>query len=96
MNRRLNFPDLITLTILGKDFKTAQYRGPAIQGAYGLGILNIGIVNSNLAQGMTYIYISTSTRVDPKVSLLAAWSENCKRYSSLPLGAVVSLFCESI
>jgi hypothetical protein len=37
-----------------------------------------------------------NTRVYPKVSGLAAWSENCKRYSSLPLGAVVSLFCESV
>jgi hypothetical protein len=27
--------------------------------------------------------------VYPKVSGLAAWSENCKWYSSLPLGAVV-------
>jgi hypothetical protein len=35
------------------------------------------------------------TRVYPKVSGLAARSENCKWYSSLPLGAVVSLFCES-
>jgi hypothetical protein len=34
------------------------------------------------------------TRVYPEVSGLAAWSENCKWYSSLPLGAVVSLFCE--
>jgi hypothetical protein len=32
----------------------------------------------------------------PKVSGLAACSENCKWYSSLPLGAVVSLFCESV
>jgi hypothetical protein len=32
----------------------------------------------------------------PKVSGLAAWSENCKWYSCLPLGAVVSLFCESV
>jgi hypothetical protein len=32
------------------------------------------------------------TRVYPKVSGLAAWSENCKRHSSLPLGAVISLF----
>jgi hypothetical protein len=30
-------------------------------------------------------------RTYPKISRLAAWSENCKRYSSLPLGAVVSL-----
>jgi hypothetical protein len=36
------------------------------------------------------------TRVYPKVSRLAAWSENCKWYSSLPLGAVVSLLCESV
>jgi hypothetical protein len=32
----------------------------------------------------------------PEVSGLAAWSGNCKWYSSLPLGAVVSLFCESV
>jgi hypothetical protein len=32
----------------------------------------------------------------PEVSGLAAWSEDCKWYSSLPLGAVVSLFCESV
>jgi hypothetical protein len=36
------------------------------------------------------------TRVYPKVSGLAAWSENCKWYSSLPLDAIVSLFSESI
>jgi len=35
-------------------------------------------------------------RVNPKVSVLAASDENCKWYSSLPLDAVVSLFCESI
>jgi hypothetical protein len=37
--------------------------------------------------------ITKHMRVYPKVSGLAAWSENCKWYSSLPLGAVV--FCES-
>jgi len=36
------------------------------------------------------------TRVYPKVSGLANWSENCKWYSSLPLGAVVCLFCEPV
>jgi hypothetical protein len=36
------------------------------------------------------------TRMYPKVSGLATWSENCKLYRSLPLGAVVSLFCESV
>jgi len=39
-----------------------------------------------------YIYM----RVCPKVSGLAAWSENCKWYSSLPPNAVVSLFRESV
>jgi len=34
--------------------------------------------------------------VYPKVSELAAWSENCKWYSSLPLSAVVSPFYESV
>jgi len=36
-----------------------------------------------------------SMRVYPEVSGLATWSKNCKWYSSLPLGAVVSLFYES-
>jgi len=35
-------------------------------------------------------------RVCPKVSGLAFWCENCKWYSSLPLGAVISLLCESV
>jgi len=34
--------------------------------------------------------------VYPKVSGLAAWIWNCKWYSSLPLGTVVSLFRESV
>jgi hypothetical protein len=37
--------------------------------------------------------VSYYTTVYPKVSGLAAWSENCKWYSSLPLCAVVPLFC---
>jgi hypothetical protein len=36
------------------------------------------------------------TRVCPKVSGLVARSRNCKWYSSLLLGAVVSLLCESV
>jgi hypothetical protein len=35
-------------------------------------------------------------RVYPKVFELAAWSKNCKWYSSLPLDAVVSLSYESV
>jgi hypothetical protein len=43
----------------------------------------------------------TSTKVKNtkeylQVSRLAAWSKNCKWYSSLQLGAVVLLFCESV
>jgi hypothetical protein len=36
------------------------------------------------------------TRVYPKFSVLATQNENCKWYSSLLLGAVVSLFCELV
>jgi len=42
------------------------------------------------------VMLSQHMRVHPKVSGLANWSENCKWYSSLPLGAVVSLLCESV
>jgi len=42
-------------------------------------------------------YISFShTRVYPTVSGLAACSKNWKWYSSLPLGAIVLLLCESV
>jgi hypothetical protein len=37
-----------------------------------------------------------SKRVYLKVFGLAAWNENCKRYSPLSLGAVVLLFCKSV
>jgi hypothetical protein len=40
--------------------------------------------------------LSLYTIVYPKFSGLAAWSENYKWYSSLPLDAVVSLFCQSV
>jgi hypothetical protein len=43
-----------------------------------------------------YVGSGGKTKVYPKVSGLAAWSENCKWYSSLPLGAVVSPFYESV
>jgi hypothetical protein len=49
-----------------------------------LDLSNTGIFGSNPARG-------SDTSVYPKVSGLAVWwSENCKWYSSLPLGAVVS------
>jgi hypothetical protein len=49
-------------------------------------------MNNNLKNK---IYINKNvqyTRVYPKVSGMASWGENCKWYSSLPLGAIVSLF----
>jgi L-ribulose-5-phosphate 3-epimerase UlaE len=45
---------------------------------------------------VTKVIMRPFTRVYPKVSGLAAWSENYKWYNSLPLGAVVLLFCESV
>jgi hypothetical protein len=42
------------------------------------------------------VCLSLHMRVYPEVSGLAAWSENCKWYCSLPLSAVVSLFCELV
>jgi hypothetical protein len=41
-------------------------------------------------------YIIYFTTGYPQVFGLAVWSENYKWYSSLPLGAFVSLFCESV
>jgi hypothetical protein len=40
--------------------------------------------------------LPSNTIVYPEVSGLASWNENCKWYSSLPLVAIVSLFCESV
>jgi hypothetical protein len=37
---------------------------------------------------LEYYFDIVSTRGYPEVSGLAAWSENCKWYSCLPLGAV--------
>jgi hypothetical protein len=36
------------------------------------------------------------TRLYPEVSGVTAWIDNCKWYSSLPLGAIVSLFYKSV
>jgi hypothetical protein len=48
------------------------------------------------SEGKRPIRGPTCMRVYPKVSGVADWSENFKWYGSLPLGAVVSLFCESV
>jgi len=48
------------------------------------------------AKTYTKNYLQILTYEDyPKFSGLAACNDNCNWYSSLPLGAVVSLFCES-
>jgi hypothetical protein len=52
---------------------------------------------SNAKVTNVWSYTSTPyTKVYPKAPGLAAWSENCKCYSSVPTGAAVSLFCESV
>jgi len=48
------------------------------------------------SQSVSQSVSQSHTRVYPKVSGLAAWSENCKWWISLPLGAIVSLFCETV
>jgi hypothetical protein len=42
------------------------------------------------------LYLEWNTRLYPKVSGLASWSEKCKWYSSLPPGADISLFCDAV
>jgi len=42
---------------------------------------------------MLVFLFKQSTRVWPKGYGLPAWRQNCKWYSSLPLGGVVSLSC---
>jgi hypothetical protein len=64
-------------------------------GGYGLQIWRIA-ANVLNKQSRTADKWWSSTRVYRKFSGLAIWSENCKWYSSLPLGAVVSLFRESV
>jgi hypothetical protein len=43
-----------------------------------------------------WIQLANCTSVYQKVSGLVSLSEKCKSHSSLPLGAVVSLFRESV
>jgi hypothetical protein len=52
-------------------------------------------VNQKRSKGRETMGGGGCRTVYQKFSGLAAWSENCKWYSSLPVGAVVSLFCES-
>jgi hypothetical protein len=49
-----------------------------------------------LSASPCYFILGPNRRVYPKVSGLAACSENCKWYSFVPLAAVISLFCELV
>jgi hypothetical protein len=51
---------------------------------------------SNILAELSRFPFPEYTSVYPKVYGLAAWKENCNWYSSLPLGAGISLFCESV
>jgi hypothetical protein len=51
--------------------------------------------SQNSATG-NYTDPAESIQQSPIVFGLASWSENCKWYSSLPLDAVESLFCETV
>jgi hypothetical protein len=63
---------------------------------YFITITSIKTHHAMLKDNCTTISWWANTRMHAKVSGLAAWSENCNWYSSLPLDAVVSLFCESL
>jgi len=76
----------VAVNILNKQSRTADKGWSSILGL-GRGANNSSPYEATLLRNM---------RVYPKVSELAAWSENCKWYSPLPLGTVVSLFCESV
>jgi hypothetical protein len=56
----------------------------------------VNIVSSKADQWLNEWNELQAHTVYPKVSGLAAWSENCKWYSYLPLNAVTLLFCESV
>jgi hypothetical protein len=57
---------------------------------------NVLLLGVTVLMGKIGTPTASQTRMYPKISGLAAWSENYEWYSSLPLGAVVSLFCESV
>jgi hypothetical protein len=52
--------------------------------------------SNTCSDDVCYIFWRAHRKVYPKVSGLAARSENCKWYSSLLLDAVLSLFYESV
>jgi hypothetical protein len=67
---------------------------------YLLPVFHVRINNPPITQALVMLNVITiftnNTRVYTKVPGLAAWSENGKWYSSLPLGTVLSLFYESV
>jgi len=57
----------------------------------------VGLHPNHRNMDTQYLYLlMRHTMAYPKVSGLAARSENCRWYRSLPLGTVLSLFCGSV
>jgi hypothetical protein len=81
------------LTYYTERLKTLVLRICSIRGCL-LSCVPYRIITNLYTFMYTYIHTYIHTHVYPKVSVLAAWSENCKWYSSMSLG--VSLFCESV
>jgi len=67
-----------------------------VMAPYKLRPVNIWVIVISQISRILFSSFVSSKRVYPKVSGLAARSENCRWYSSLPLGAVVSLFREPV
>jgi hypothetical protein len=85
VRKRLDTPSYILLTQWILWIKNAH---KISQSCFSYSEIVFSVVNIHCTKYCRWVY--------QKVSGLAAWSENCKWYGSLPLGAVVSLFCESV
>jgi len=77
-------------------FLIIKYRSESIHYCLSLGTEKAHFLLAAALRELQKLLYTGIMRVQPKVSRLATWSENCKWYSSLPLGAVVLLFCESV
>jgi hypothetical protein len=80
---------------IGCTYNTRAYLGEDRKLAIGT-ITATGAAMAGLCTVIDSVGHKVYMRVYQKVSGLATWSENCKWYSPLPLGAVGLLFCESV
>jgi hypothetical protein len=82
--------NLVTVSLQG-------VKGPVLVTAEEMDDRNPDVIPHTTGDHMKPLYCITESRnAYPEVPRLATWSYNCKWYSSLPLGAVVSLFCVSV